>query len=105
MDIIDFIIGMTLMNGMPHFVLGIWKGRMFSIFGFGTVKNILYGLLNFAISLGLFIYRHGAEQLLKNGIYAGALVLLLIYFATAHFWYAIFHKKYYEGNKHERPAL
>src|ERR671936_269117 len=101
MDIVDFIIGLTLMNAMPHFVLGIWRGRMLSAFGFGDLQNILYGLLNFVISLGLFLYRHGPEQLLVNGIYAGALALLVIYFLTGRFWYSIFHEKNY---KERRPA-
>ncbi len=99
MDIIDFIIGLTLMNAMPHFVLGIWKGRMLSAFGFGDFQNILYGLLNFVISIGLFLYKYGTEQLFENGIYAGALILLVIYFLTGRFWYSVFHKKYYEKNK------
>ncbi len=99
MNIIDFLIGLTLMNAMPHFILGVWKGRMFSAFGFGETKNILYGVLNFAISLGLFVSRYGIEQLFKNGIYAGALVLLLIYFLTGRFWYFLFHQKHAKKNK------
>jgi hypothetical protein len=99
MNIIDFLIGLTLMNAMPHFILGVWKGRMFSAFGFGETKNILYGLLNFAISLGLFVSRYGIEQLARNGMYAGALVLLLIYFLTGRFWYSTFHQKHFEKSK------
>jgi len=96
MDIIDFLIGLTLMNAMPHFVLGVWKGRMFSAFGFGNMQNILYGLLNCVISVGLFLYKYGPEQLFQNGIYAGALGLVVIYFLTGQFWYTIFHKRYHE---------
>jgi hypothetical protein len=92
MDIIDFIIGLTLMNAMPHFILGIWKGRMVSGFGFGNLQNILYGLLNFVISIGLFIYKYGTEQLLDNGIYLGALTLLLVYFVSGRLWYNLFDK-------------
>ena len=99
MNIIDFLIGLTLMNAMPHFILGVWKGRMFSAFGFGETQNILYGVLNFAISLGLFVSRYGIEQLFKNGIYTGALVLLLIYFLTGRFWYFLFDQKHAEKNK------
>ena len=99
MDIIELVIGLTLMNAMPHFVLGTWGGRMFSIFGFGDIQNILYGVLNFAISVGLFMYKYGLEQLFQNGIYAGALVLLVIYFLTGRFWYATFHKRYYEKDQ------
>ena len=96
MDIIDFLIGMTLMNAMPHFVLGIWKARMFSAFGFGDTKNILYGLLNFAFSVGLFLYKYGLEAISENGIYAGALLLLVIYLLTGRYWYSVFHKRYYQ---------
>jgi hypothetical protein len=97
MTIVDFLIGMTLMNAMPHFVLGTWKGRMFSAFGFGDIKNILYGLLNFLTSLSLFLYKHGAEQLSSNGVFAGACTILVIYFLTGWYWYSIFHKKYHEN--------
>lgn len=96
MDIIDFLIGMTLMNAMPHFVLGIWKARMFSAFGFGDRKNILYSLLNFAFSVGLFLYQYGLGAISENGIYAGALLLLVIYLLTGRYWYSVFHKRYYE---------
>ncbi len=98
MTIIDFLIGMTLMNSMPHFVLGTWKGRMFSAFGFGDVKNILYGLLNFLISISLYFYKYGAKQIASNGIYTGALTILIIYFLTGWYWYSIFHKKHYENS-------
>jgi hypothetical protein len=93
MDIIDFLIGFTLMNAMPHFVLGVWKGRMFSAFGFGNMQNKAYGLLCFVLSIGLFMYKYGIDKILDNGIYAGAVVMLLIYFSTAWFWYGIFNKE------------
>lgn len=96
MTIVDFLIGMTLMNSMPHFVLGTWKGRMFSAFGFGDAKNILYGLLNFFVSISLYVYKYGADQLASNGLYTGALTILVIYFLTGWYWYSIFHKKYYD---------
>lgn len=99
MNIIDLIIGMTLMNAMPHFVLGVWKGRIVSAFGFGDTQNILYGLLNFTISVALFLNKYGMEQLLENGIYAGALILLVIYFLTGKYWYSVFHKKHYENTQ------
>lgn len=93
MDFIDFLIGLTMMNAMPHFVLGIWQGRMFSAFGFGNWQNILYGLLNFVISLALFLFKYGANQLFQNHIYFGALTLLVIYLLTGQFWYKLFQQK------------
>lgn len=93
MTIIDFIIGATLMNAMPHLVLGIWKGRMFSAFGFGNKQNIAYGFLCLAISVSLFAYKYGAAAILDNGLYSGALALLLIYFVSGQFWYKLFNKQ------------
>jgi len=92
---IDFVIGLTLINTIPHFVLGIWKGRMFSIFGFGNLQNILYGLLNFIISMGLFTYKYGLEGFLQNSIYLGALFVILSYFIVGKLCYKYFHEKYY----------
>ena len=93
MNLVDFLIGLTLMNAMPHLVLGVWKGRMFSAFGFGNWKNIAYGSLNLVVSIGLFVYRHGLGQVAQDGIYAGALTILVIYFLTARFWYYVFHER------------
>lgn len=93
MNVIDFVIGATLMNAMPHLVLGIWKGRMFSIFGFGDKQNIAYGILNLLISVLLFSYKYGIEAIIENGFYAGALCLLIIYFVTGQFWYKLFNKR------------
>jgi hypothetical protein len=93
MNLIDFLIGATLMNAMPHFVLGVWQGRMVSAFGFGSRQNILYGLLNFAVSVALFLFNYGVNQLFQNAIYVGALTLLVIYLLTGQFWYKLFQQK------------
>jgi hypothetical protein len=93
MTLIDFIIGVTLMNALPHFVLGVWQQRMLSAFGFGDNANIAYGLLNFIISVGLFAYKYGIEGIMENGIYAGASTLLVIYFITSSFLRKIFTKR------------
>lgn len=95
MAIIDFIIGLTLINTIPHFVLGIWKGRMLSAFGFSNTANILYGIINFVVSISLFLYKYGPEGLLNNGIYLGALFVLISYFLVGKLCYNYFHKKFY----------
>ena len=94
MEILDFIIGLTLINTIPHFVLGIWKGRMLSVFGFGSTANIMYLILNFLISISLFLYKYGIDGLLKNGIYLGALFVLVSYFIVAKLCYNKFHKNF-----------
>ena len=51
-----------------------------------------YGLINFTASIGLFLYQYGFDGLMENGLYLGALTILLIYFATGWFWYRLFNK-------------
>jgi len=93
MNLFDFFIGFFLMNAMPHFVLGVWQGRMFSGLGFGNLQNILYGLINFALSIGLFAWKHGLEALPEHPIYLGACTILIIYFITGKFFYKLFNKQ------------
>ncbi len=95
MNIIDFLIGLTLINALPHFVLGVWKGRMLSGLGFGNKQNILYGLINFTISITLFLYKYGFEGLTENGIYLGALFVVVAYFVLGKLLYRQFHEKFY----------
>jgi len=53
---------------MPHLVLGIWKARMFSAFGFGDKQNIAYGLLCFIISIG-FSLKNKCANLEQESIF------------------------------------
>ena len=87
MNFIDFLIGATLMNAMPHYV------RMFSAFGFGNRQNILYGLCNVTASVALFLYKYGPNGFAQNAIYSGALTLLVIYLLTGQVWYKLFRQK------------
>ncbi len=93
---IDFMIGLTLINAIPHVVLGTWKGRMISGLGFGDRQNILYGLLNFAISISLFLYKYGITGLGENNMYQGALFVVISYFLVGKLCYKYFHEKYVE---------
>ena len=93
LTLIDFIIGLTLMNAMPHFVLGTFEARMLSGFGFGHRANIAYGLFNFALSLTLYVYKYSLAGLLSGGIYLGALVVLLIHFGTGKYFFHLFREK------------
>lgn len=90
MKIIDFFIGMTLMNAMLHSVLGYWKGRMLTSFGYGNVQNIAYGFLNFFISLGLYIYAYGFNAIFTNGMYLGSASLLVLVLLFGRFLHKIF---------------
>jgi len=99
MDFIDFLIGLTLVNTIPHFVLGVWKGRMFSAFGFGNIQNIAYGLLNFVVSTSLFLYKYGFDGLIENGIYLGGLFVIISYFILGKFLYKTFHENHFKRSE------
>lgn len=92
-SIIDFIIGLTLVNALPHFVLGVWNGRILGAFGFGNTANILYGLFNLAVSIGLVVYEYGLDGLTNNAMYLGGLFVVLSYVVFGKFLYTIFQKK------------
>ena len=87
MELIDVVIGLTLMNAMPHFVIRTWRGRLLSLFGTGPRANLAYSLLNVSASLGLFVATYGVSGLAHNGLYVGALLILLIYYVTGDFFY------------------
>ncbi|OJJ21208.1 hypothetical protein BKI52_11620 [marine bacterium AO1-C] len=99
MNFIDFIIGLTLVNTIPHFVIGIWKGRMLSGLGFSSQANIWYGLLNFTVSISLFLYTYGFEGLQNNGMYTGAFFVVFMYFIVGKLCYNYFHKRYFQKNQ------
>ncbi|WP_343632557.1 hypothetical protein [Fluviicola sp.] len=80
--LLDFIIGVLLMNSLPHFVLGITKTRFLGMFGFEPAANIWYAVVQFVLAMILFHINHGIETILKNGIVLGAActcVLFLIF--------------------------
>ncbi len=87
MTIIDFLIGFTLMNAMPHFLFGVLKIRFFSAFGFSPQGNIAYGFLNVAIALALFHGEYGFQSLPNHAIVIGACAMLLIYLVSGRFFY------------------
>ncbi len=91
--LLDFIIGVLLMNSLPHFVLGITKTRFLGMFGYKPVANIWYAIVQFILALILFHINHGIETLLENGIVLGA--------ACTGVLFLIFGKKilrFYQGN-------
>ncbi|HAA14432.1 MAG TPA: hypothetical protein DCE41_23220 [Cytophagales bacterium] len=95
MDIIDFFIGLTLVNALPHWVLGIWKGRMFSGLGFGNRANIGYAIINFGISLGLFLYKYGVSGISEQGMFVGGAFVGVMYFILGSWLYRKLHVAYW----------
>jgi len=79
MMILDFLIGILLMNSLPHFVLGITKTRFLGMFGYAPTANIWYSIVQFVLALVLFHIQHGIETILTNGIFLGAACTCLLF--------------------------
>lgn len=91
--LIDFLIGVMVMNSMPHIVVGLMDIRFLSAFGYSPRANIAYGLLCLTISIILFHFKYGIRHLPDHGILTGAISLVLVYLVTGRFLYKLFHKK------------
>lgn len=92
-SIVDFIIGVTLVNTVPHLVLGIWGGRTLGGFGFGNRANIAYGLFNLAVSVTLMWWNYGWDGFLANEMYLGGLFVVLCFVFGGKFLYNLWGKK------------
>lgn len=86
MNWIDLSIGALLMNAMPHYVLGVWKAKMLSGFGMGNMRNVIWGLVNAAAALGLFLYEYGFDGFIKHQIFTGAFFILFVFLISSWFW-------------------
>jgi hypothetical protein len=89
---VDFLIGFTLMNAMPHLLFGLLKIRFFSVFGFSPQGNIAYAFLNIAIALTLFQIQYGLTTLAQHGVVVGAVAMWFIYLVSGKFFYNLFQK-------------
>ncbi len=87
---IDFLIGVTIVNAIPHFVLGVWNGRILGGLGYGNKANIAYGILNFVLGMSLFIYKYGVAAIIQNGIFLGAVTVVVLYFIFGRLLYRLF---------------
>ena len=77
--ILDFFIGVLLINSLPHFVLGITKTRFLGMFGYKPIANIWYAVVQFLLALVLFHIQHGITSILENGIFLGAACTCLLF--------------------------
>ena len=75
--LIDFIIGVMLMGSLFHISFGIWNVKVLSPFGTSKKSNILYGIFVLGISVGLFIFKNGLNELINDKLYLGGLFALL----------------------------
>lgn len=90
--IIDLIIGITLINALPHLLVGYGNIRFLGLFGFGNLPNIAYAALSTIISITLFSWKYGIEGWKTNGIYLGGLFVLAAYWFFGKLLIKIFSK-------------
>ena len=77
--IIDFFIGFTITNSIPHFLVGAAGIRFLGLFGYGNRANMAYSLLSIGISMVLFHVNYGLRNLFEVPMYVGALVIAVSY--------------------------
>lgn len=91
-NMIDFFVGLFLMNAMPHMLFGLFEIRFLSAFGFSSKANLAYAFLNVALALVLFHIQYGIAALLTNGMLIGAGTVLVIYLVSGKFLLRYFQK-------------
>ena len=90
--LIDFIIGVTLMNALPHMLVGYGNIRFLGLFGYGNLPNIAYAALSTFISTGLFTWKYGLEGWTGNMLYVGAVSVLIAYWFLGKVFIRLFKK-------------
>ncbi len=91
--IIDFLIGLTVANSIPHFLVGAAGIRFLGMFGYGDKANMAYSLVSIAASLVLFHINYGIMNLFSKPMYVGALFVAVAYVFSSHVLVKIFAKK------------
>ena len=91
--LLDFIIGATLMNALPHLLVGYGHIRFLSLFGYGNLPNIGYAALSTLVSTGLFSWKYGVEGWCTNMLYVGAITVLISYWIFGKIIIRFFEKK------------
>ncbi len=94
LNVLDFLIGFFLMNAMPHLIFGMIRLRFLSLFGFSSIGNILYALVNICAAGTLYHYQYDITSIKQDGILLGALAIFMIYLITGRFFVGIFQPKH-----------
>ena len=89
-NLIDFFIGLTSMNAMPHLMAAQMEVRFLSLFGLRAKANYGYAALNLIIALVLFQIQYGLSNLFNHGLFVGTLSILVFYIFVGRFFYKLF---------------
>lgn len=93
MNIIDFAIGVLIVNSLAHFIFGITKTRYLGLFGYSPAGNIGYGVLQFVVAVVLLFARYSLESIMTNGFVLGGLFVLMLFLVFGRFSLKLFSKK------------
>lgn len=93
LPIIDFFIGLTLVNIIPHYLVGILKIRFLGLYGFGAKQNIAYAWTSLLASFVLFHINYGLTSIMDHLWYAGGLFAALAYLLLGKILVKFFREK------------
>lgn len=91
--LIDFIIGLTLVNALAHMLVGYGNIRFLGLFGYGNLANVTYAALSTLVSVGLFSWKYGMEGWTNNMMYVGGMSVLLAYWVGGKILIRLFSEK------------
>ena len=75
--LLDFYFGISLINAMPHLVLGQLGIRFLCLFGYSPKANIAYSFVNVLAAVLIGIYKFGFDLVINSPTTYG---LLFVYF-------------------------
>ena len=93
MNIVDFIIGVLIVNSLAHYIFGITKTRYLGLFGYSSKGNIAYGVLQFVVAIVLLLINNSFEEILSNGFVVGGLLVLMLFLVFGRFTLKLFGDK------------
>ena len=85
MTLIDFVIGVLLINAIPHLIFGLTKTHFLGMFGYSPKGNIIYAILQFVGCVMLIVFNYGYSELMKNGYLIGGITVFILYLVFGKF--------------------
>lgn len=77
---IDFLIGVFAANALPHFVMGQLDAGVLGLFGYSRRANVAYAGVCTLISLLLFHWKYGLENVFDHMLFVGISFVVVSYY-------------------------
>lgn len=91
--VIDFFTGLTLVNVIPHYLVGLLNVRFLGLYGYSSKGNIAYSWTSFIASLILFHINYGLGSILEHTWFLGGVFVVLAYLILGNFLIKMFKEK------------